>query len=117
MGVCHFDKKSSIKNLGTYLKLRPKNLGTQNARLSFFVRKFATQIRKSLISNPHLSFIYFIKGCYFLTDLLFYDVCSKSFEFSSTATSLSCNIYSVLQKKNHFTIVDNFHYAKIKSNE
>ena len=45
-------------------KVVPKNLGNRNARLSFYVRKFTTQTRKSLISTPHLSFIYFILGFY-----------------------------------------------------
>ena len=44
------------KNLRTYLKLTFKNLGTQNARLSFWVRKSTFQI-----STPYPSFTYFIK--------------------------------------------------------
>ena len=51
-----FWSKVVPQNVGTYLKLTPKNLGTQNARLSFWVKKFTTQIKKSLISTPHLSF-------------------------------------------------------------
>ena len=58
------------KTPGTYLKLRPKNPGTQNARLSFYMRKHTTHIRKSLISTPHFSFTYFIKGFYYLTFVL-----------------------------------------------
>ena len=69
-GVCHFDQKVVHKNPGTHLKLRPKNPGIQNARLSFYMRKFTTEIRKSLISTPHLSFTYFIKGFYYLTFVL-----------------------------------------------
>ena len=69
------------KSLGTDLKLRPKNPGTRNTRLSVYMRKLTTQIRKSLISTPHFSFTYFIKGFYYLAFL--YDVCAKSFKFSS----------------------------------
>ena len=45
-GCAILTKKVVPKNPGTYLKLRPKNLGTRNARLSFYVRKFTTQIRR-----------------------------------------------------------------------
>ena len=69
-GCAILTRKVVPKNPGTYLKLRPKNPGTQNARLSFKVRKFTTQIRKSLISTPHLTLIYFIKGFYYLTFVL-----------------------------------------------
>ena len=58
------------KNPETYLKERPKNPGTRNARLSVYMRKLTTQIRKSLISTPHFSFAYFIKGFYYLTFVL-----------------------------------------------
>ena len=61
-----FTKKVVPKNPGNYLKLRPKNPGTRNARLSFYMRKLTTQIRKSLISTPHFSFTYFIKGFYYI---------------------------------------------------
>ena len=53
-------KKVATKNLGTYLKLRQKNPGTRNAKLSVYMRKLTTQIRKSLILTPHFSFTYFI---------------------------------------------------------
>ena len=36
-------KKVVPKSPGSYLKLRPKNPGIRNARLSFYVRKFTTQ--------------------------------------------------------------------------
>ena len=51
-------------------KVVPKNPGTGNARLSFYVRKFTTQMGRSFISTPHLSFTYFIKGFYHLTSVL-----------------------------------------------
>ena len=69
-GCAVLTKKVVPKNPGNYLKLRPKNPGTGNARLSFYMRKFTTQIRKSLISIPHLSFTYSIKGFYYLIFVL-----------------------------------------------
>ena len=41
----------------------------------------------------------------------------KSFKLSITAISLSIDICSAFQNQQHFTIVGNFLYAKIKSNE
>ena len=41
----------------------------------------------------------------------------KSSEFSITVISLSYDICSAFQDKQHFTILDNFLYAEIKSNE
>ena len=41
----------------------------------------------------------------------------KSFKFSITVISLSYDICSAFQDQQHFTILDNFLYAKIKSNE
>ena len=41
----------------------------------------------------------------------------KSSKFSITAVSLSYDICSVFQNKQRFTIVGNFLYAKIKSDE
>ena len=41
----------------------------------------------------------------------------KSFKFSITVISLSYDICSAFQDYQHFTILDNFLYAKIKSNE
>ena len=41
----------------------------------------------------------------------------KSFKFSVTVISLSYDICSAFQDKQHFTILGNFLYAKIKSNE
>ena len=41
----------------------------------------------------------------------------KSFKFSITAISLSYDICSAFQNLQHFTIVGNSLYAKIKSNE
>ena len=55
-GVPFWPKVVVPWNVGTYLKLTPKNLGTQNARLSFWVKNVTNQIKKSLISCPHLSF-------------------------------------------------------------
>ena len=69
-GCAILTKKVVPKNPGTYLKLRLKYPGSRNARLSFYLRKFTTQIRKSLISTPHLSFTYFIEGFYYLTFVL-----------------------------------------------
>ena len=63
-GCAILTKKVAPQNPGTYLKLRPKNSGTLNVRLSFYMRKLTTQIRKSLISTPRFSFTYFIKGFY-----------------------------------------------------
>ena len=69
-GCAILTKKVVPKNPGNYLKLRPKNPRTRNARLFFYMRKFTSQIRKSLISTPHLSFTYFVKGFYYLTFVL-----------------------------------------------
>ena len=41
----------------------------------------------------------------------------KSFKFSITVISWSHDICSAFQDQQHFTILDNFLYAKIKSNE
>ena len=41
----------------------------------------------------------------------------KNFKFPITVISLSYDICSAFQDKQHFTILDNFLYAKIKSNE
>ena len=40
----------------------------------------------------------------------------KSFKFSITVIGLSYNICSAFQDQQHYTIFDNFLYAKIKSN-
>ena len=76
-GCAILTKKVAPKNPGTYLKLRPKNPGARNATRSFCMRKLTAQIRKSLISTPHFSFTYFIKGFYYLTFV--YDVCAGRF--------------------------------------
>ena len=44
-GCAILTKKVASKNPGAYLKLRPKNPETRNARLSFYMRKLTTQIR------------------------------------------------------------------------
>ena len=41
----------------------------------------------------------------------------KSVKFSITVISLSYDICSDFEDEQHFTILDNFLYAKIKSNE
>ena len=41
----------------------------------------------------------------------------KSFKFSITAVSISHDTWSAFQNERYFTIVGNFLYAKIKSNE
>ena len=94
-GCAILTKKVAPKSLGTYLKLRPKNPGTWNAKLSHYMRKLTTQIRKSLISTPRFSFTYFIKGFYYLTFVL-WRLC-REFKCSSTTISLSCDICSVFQ--------------------
>ena len=57
-GCAILTKKVTPKNPGTCLKLRPKNPGIRNARLSVYMRKLTTQIRKPLISTPHFSFTF-----------------------------------------------------------
>ena len=69
-GCAILTKKVAPKNPETYLKLSPKNPGTQNARFSIYMRKLTTQIRMSLILTPHFSFTYFTKGFYYLTFVL-----------------------------------------------
>ena len=64
------------KNPGTYPTLRPKSPGTRSTSLSSRVRKLTTQIIESLISTPHLRFIYFIN-----ISFLFCDICAKSLNF------------------------------------
>ena len=108
-GCAILTKKVVPQNPGTYLKLRTKNPGTPNARLSVYMRKLATQI-KVLDINSTFQLYLFYQGILLLNFLFV-----QSFKFSST-TQLSCDICSVFQNL-HFTIVDNFHYAGIKSNE
>ena len=76
MGVCHFDQKSSTQKsenlvpnihtekFGNLPEIDNQKSGNQKRYAFLLSEKITTQIRKSLISTPHLNFIYFVKRLY-----------------------------------------------------
>ena len=66
----HYGCHSNLATIATRNGLGDKSrdhtdVQSLNLIASFYMRRFTTQIRKSLISTSHFSFTYFIKGFYY----------------------------------------------------